>query len=101
MPVIKSAKKKLKQDKKRTQANKLLKLALRDALKNAQKTKTLDKVKSAIKLTDKSVKKGLIHKNKAARIKSRLSKLVKTNPSKASGSKKAPAKKTKAKKAKK
>lgn len=88
MPVIKSARKKLKQDKKREKANKELKLAFRDALKTAQKTKTVDKITKAFKLTDKAVKKRLIHKNKAARIKSRLSKLIKTSAPKSTSLKK-------------
>lgn len=100
MPVIKSARKKLKQDKKREKANKVLKLAFRDAVKVAQKIKTVDKITKAVKLTDKAVKKGLIHKNKAARIKSRLSKLIKSSSSKTTSAKKV-VKKTKTSKAKK
>ena len=77
MPVIKSAKKKLKQDRKKEKVNKLLKEGYRNALKIAQKTKTPEKIKKAVILVDKSAKKGIIHKNKAARIKSSLSKLLK------------------------
>lgn len=82
MPVIKSAKKKLKQDKKRTKANNFLRTAFKDAVKEATKTKTADKVKKAVSAVDKAVKKGLMHKNKAARIKSRLSKLNKSTVAK-------------------
>jgi small subunit ribosomal protein S20 len=77
MPVIKSAKKKLRQDIKREIVNDLLRKTLKDTLKEAQKSKTAEKIKKAVVLTDKAVKKNLIHKNKAARIKSRLSKLMK------------------------
>jgi small subunit ribosomal protein S20 len=77
MPVIKSAKKKLRQDKKREEVNDALRSTLKKVLKEAQKSKTAEKVKKAAILVDKAVKKGLIHKNKAARIKSRLSKLAK------------------------
>lgn len=83
MPIIKSAKKKLRQDKKRERANKILKTGFKAAIKDAQKHKSSEKVIKAVKLVDKAVKKGLIHKNKAARIKSGLSKLVKTTISKA------------------
>nr|MBI5455640.1 30S ribosomal protein S20 [Candidatus Levybacteria bacterium] len=76
MPVIKSAKKKLRQDKKREKVNKVLRTAFRDAVKDAQKSKTPKDILKAIVLTDKAVKKKLIHKNKAARIKSNLSKLT-------------------------
>lgn len=100
MPVIKSARKKLKQDKKREKTNKDLKLAFKEAVKTAQKVKTADKIAKAFKLTDRAVKKKLIHKNKAARIKSRLSKLVKTSVAKISTVKK-PVKKNKAPKVKK
>jgi small subunit ribosomal protein S20 len=77
MPVIKSAKKKLKQDRKREKLNNQVKLNYRNALKEAKKSKTSEKVRQAVKLVDKAAKKGIIHKNKAARIKSSLSKLAK------------------------
>lgn len=99
MPVIKSARKKLKQDKKRQKRNNDVKLAFREAVKVAIKSKTADKITKAVKLTDKAVKNKIIHKNKAARIKSRLSKLIKSTPSKAPT--KAPVPKTVAKKTKK
>lgn len=76
MPVIKSAKKKLRQDKKRERTNKILRTAFRNAVKKAGKSKTSANIINAVKLTDKIAKKKLIHKNKAARIKSSLSKLI-------------------------
>ena len=82
MPVIKSAKKKLRQDKKREKRNKLLKTSFKNAVKDAQKSKSAKNILNAVKLTDKAVKKRLIHKNKAARIKSALSKLVKVTETK-------------------
>ena len=78
MPVIKSAKKKLRQDRKREKTNNLLRKTFRDAVKEARKSKTAEKIKKAVKLVDKAAKKKLIHKNKAARIKSRLSKFIKS-----------------------
>lgn len=77
MPVIRSAKKKLRQDRKKEKVNKILKRGFRNALKDAEKSKTTEKIKKAVALLDKAVKKGLLHKNKAARIKSRLSGLSK------------------------
>lgn len=88
MPVIKSAKKKLRQDIKREKVNNLLRKKYKDSLKAANKLKTGDSVKSAVKLVDKAVGKGLIHKNKAARIKSSLSKLAKMPVRKAVATKK-------------
>jgi small subunit ribosomal protein S20 len=100
VPVIKSAKKKLRQDKKRQEANNILRNALKVALKDAQKSKTQEKVILAVKLADKALKKNLIHKNKAARIKSKLSRLIKTSSLKTKSSVK-PAKKSKTSKIKK
>lgn len=77
MPVIKSAKKKLRQDKKRQKRNTLVKNTLKDLIKKARKKPTLESVKKAVRVTDKATKHNIIHKNKAARIKSSLSKLVK------------------------
>lgn len=88
MPVTKSAKKKLRQDKKRTVQNRMLKDALKDAVKKAQKNPSDDTLRVTTKLADKAAKNHLIHKNKAARIKSRLAKLLgtksiaKTSPAK-------------------
>jgi len=77
MPVIKSAKKKLRQDKKREKLNSEVKLNYKKAIKEAQKSKTLAKVTEAVKLIDKASKKGILHKNKVARLKSKLSKIAK------------------------
>lgn len=82
MPVIKSAKKKLKQDLKRKKRNSKLKELFTNTLKKAQKAPTEKVVSEAFSLVDKATKHNLIHKNKGARIKSKLSKLVapKTKP---------------------
>lgn len=78
MPVIKSAKKKLRKDKVREKRNLVLKTGLKKALSAALKKPTTESVKKVVILADKNVKNNLIHKNKAARLKSRLSKLVKS-----------------------
>ena len=77
MPVIKSAKKKLRQDKKRTAQNKKIKDTLKEVVKKAKKTPSEKAIREAVKTVDKAAKKNIIHKNKAARIKSALSKLLK------------------------
>ncbi len=46
------------------------------AVKAAQKIKTVEKILKAVSLADRAAKKKTIHKNKAARIKSSLSKLL-------------------------
>lgn len=77
MPVTKSAKKKLRKDKNRRLMNTKFENLLERGLKKAAKKPTLENVREAIKVIDKSTKKNIIHKNKAARLKSRLSKLIK------------------------
>jgi small subunit ribosomal protein S20 len=72
MPVTKSAQKKLRQDKKRKSSNATVKAAYKSAVKKVTKS-TAKKAMSAI---DKAVKKKVMHKNKAARLKSRVSKLT-------------------------
>lgn len=76
MPIIKSAKKKLRADKKRESFNSKLAHMLDYSLKKAKKVKSEKNIKEAISITDKSAKNNIIHKNKAARIKSKLSKLL-------------------------
>jgi len=76
MPVTKSAKKALKQDRTRQQFNKKQKLAMKAALKKAKATPTEELVRVAVKATDKAAKNSIIHQNKASRIKSLLSKLL-------------------------
>ena len=84
MPIIKSAKKKLKQDKYRTAVNKVYRSKLRLALKQAKLIKTKKAVNEAYRAIDRAAKKNIIHKNKAARLKSRLIKLVKSKSKKKS-----------------
>ncbi|HSX40563.1 MAG TPA: 30S ribosomal protein S20 [Candidatus Saccharimonadales bacterium] len=76
MPVIKSAKKKLRQDKKRTIVNKTLKEAFVKAVKKARKNPTEKVLQETTSIIDKTVKAGIIHKNKAARLKSSLAKAL-------------------------
>jgi len=76
MPVIKSAKKKLKVDRKRESANKKAEAFINLVIKKAQRKPTPGSIREAFKVIDKGVKKDIFHKNKGARIKSRLSKLI-------------------------
>ena len=76
MPVIKSAKKKLKKDRKRETANKSLRNLFKKTLKLAEKSPTEANVRKAVKVIDKTAKKNIIHSNKAARLKSKLAKLL-------------------------
>lgn len=76
MPIIKSAKKKMRKDKKRTEHNAALKTNLKSLLKNARRTPTADSLSKITSTLDKAVKVNFIHKNQAARLNSRLAKLV-------------------------
>lgn len=75
MPNIKSAKKRVLVAKQRTEANKAAKTRLRTILKKAHaEGADAAAVKTAVVSVDKAAGKGLIHKNKAARLKSQLAK---------------------------
>lgn len=76
MPVIKSAIKKLRQDKKREKRNSVLKNNLKDTVKKARKNPTEKLLRDVFSLADKASKNHIIHKSKAARIKSSLAKLL-------------------------
>ena len=89
MPVIKSAKKKLKVDRKRESANKKARALISLLIKKARKKPTEKSILEAVRSIDKGVKKDIFHKNKGARIKSTLSKLINKKSPKAIGAKKA------------
>ena len=75
MPNIKSAKKRVLIAKERTEANKAARTKLRTIMKKARaEGADAAAVKTAIVSVDKAAGKGLIHKNKAVRLKSQLSK---------------------------
>lgn len=72
MPIIKSAKKRVKVTKKATIRNSKTKRSLKTALKSFVKKSDNKTHAAAQSNLDKAVKKGLVHKNKAARIKRQL-----------------------------
>ena len=76
MPLIRSAIKKLRKDRKRTIVNKAKKETLKGLIKKTRVNKNTDSLKAVFSALDKAVKVNLIHKNKSARLKSRLSKLL-------------------------
>ena len=78
MPNIKSAKKRVRTTKKKTLRNKMLKSRLRTILKDAHSPEANNSsLLRAISMVDRSVTKGILHKNTAARMKSSLSRSVK------------------------
>jgi len=83
MPNIKSAKKRVKTDLVKKERNKdqvaSMKTAIKKvklSVKESNKEKAVEMLNAANKKIDKAVSSGLIHKNKAARIKSKLAKNV-------------------------
>lgn len=76
MPIIKSAKKALRQSQKRTKINKQKKQILKQEIKKFRISKDLKSLNLIFSLADKAVKSGILHKNKAKRIKSSLSKVI-------------------------
>ena len=72
MPVIQSAKKKQRQDKKRYQKNQGVRSRYKDMIKKAKKKRTKKTIQTAYSAIDKAAKRHVIHKNKAARLKSIL-----------------------------
>lgn len=93
MPVTKTAKRALRGSKKKESVNKAIVRSLEAAIRSAKKSKTTEKLIKAISLTDRASKKHTIHKNKAARIKSQLTKLMPKSAAAKSSKKKASAKK--------
>lgn len=93
MPVTKSAIKKLRQDKKRTAVNKKIKQQLVSVVKGVKKSKKIS-LEQAFSKIDRAAKSGAIHKNKAARLKSQVSKIApkKASVKKTSSAKTAPKK---------
>lgn len=85
MPIIKSAIKKLRKDRKREKENDARKAALESAIRIARKSGS--KINEAYSVIDRAVKRNIIHKNRAARIKASLSKLARPSPSKKTTSK--------------
>ncbi len=76
MPIIKSAIKKVRKDKTRTKRNAKRETALKALLKKARASKEKKVISQVFSALDKAAKVKLIHPNKAARLKSRLSKGV-------------------------
>ena len=94
MPVTKTAKRALRSSAKKATFNKIITSKLDSAIRIAKKSGKEEDVRKVFSLADRSAKKKLIHKNKAARIKSRLTAFL----VKKFAAKKAPVKKAKAKK---
>ena len=76
MPVTSSAKKALRQNKKRYAINLARKKALKVVIKKFKKTLSVEDLSLAYKKLDKGAKAHIINKSKVSRLKSRLSQLI-------------------------
>lgn len=83
MPNIASAKKRVRSNEKKTNVNILVISSMRTAIKKFEKEvkagnkeEASNKFNIAIQRVDKAMSSGKIHKNKAARLKSRLTKMM-------------------------
>lgn len=79
MPILKSAIKKLRQSIKKRERNLVAKRGLKTLLDGFKKKPTPAAFSKLASALDRAAKKDLIHKNKSARLKSRLSKLLKSS----------------------
>ena len=77
MPIIKSAKKRVRTAKKATIRNSKTKRSLRNALKTFRAAPSSQSHREAQSQVDTAVKKGVVHKNKAARLKKQAAKRAK------------------------
>lgn len=77
MPITRGAKKKLRQDIKRTTVNLLIKNKVKKTIKNYKLAPTKEKLAAVYSFLDITKKKRFYHANKTARLKSRLSRLLK------------------------
>lgn len=78
MPVIKSAIKKMRQARKKTGVNRVVRDNLVDVIKKYKKSPTVKGLSGLFTVVDKAAKRKVIHVNKASRIKSRMTKLLGT-----------------------
>jgi small subunit ribosomal protein S20 len=77
VPRIKSSKKRMRQARRRAQHNRARRTAIRTVLKKARADLTPEAVAKAIRWLDRGARKGLIHRNTAARKKARLMRRLK------------------------
>ena len=76
MPILKNAKKALRSSQRKALVNRRVRSRAATALKVVRKEPTLEGVKAAFSAIDRAVKSHMFHRNKAARLKSQISKLL-------------------------
>jgi small subunit ribosomal protein S20 len=82
MPIIKSAKKALRQENRRAIENQKVRSAYKKAIRFFRENVSSSSLNTAYKKIDQAAKKHIIHKNKASRLKSQLARFLKENSKK-------------------
>lgn len=77
MPLTKSALKALRQDRRRAASNRPIRSRIKSASDTFKAKPTAGSLSEAFSAIDRGVKKNILHRNKAARLKSALAKLLK------------------------
>ena len=80
MPISYSAKRALRKEKRRTIVNKRIKNIMRLAMRAVNESKAMEALPKAYQAIDRATKRNLLHKKKASRLKSQLSKVVEITP---------------------
>ncbi len=76
MPILKNAKKALRVSERKRKINRIVKSKVKTTFDKVKKSQQNADIPAAFSAIDKAVKKNLIHKNKAARLKSQVSKFI-------------------------
>lgn len=76
MPVLQSSKKTMRRQQRRAKVNARVRQAYKQAVKQMRQDPSKENLRAAFSELDKAAKKGVVHKNKADRLKGRLSKLL-------------------------
>jgi small subunit ribosomal protein S20 len=77
MPILANAKKALRVSKRKSVFNNMLRTRVKTTIDNVKKKATSLNLSQAFSVIDKAVKKNLLHKNKAARLKGQIAKVAK------------------------
>jgi small subunit ribosomal protein S20 len=76
MPITKSALKALRKDNRKAAINRPVKSRIKSSLDAVKASKTAESLSVAFSSIDKALKRHLIHRNKAARLKSKAAKIL-------------------------
>lgn len=77
MPILQNAKKALRSSQKKAVYNQKVKSKVKNMIDKMKKEPSVEALNNVFSAIDKAVKRNIFHKNKAARLKSQMSKLLK------------------------